>query len=44
MKNRTKSVGIVLILMLMSWLARLLAGNQAAVEFVKKVCSVTWNS
>ncbi len=44
MKDRTKSIGLLLVVLLMSWLARLLAGNQAVVEIVKKVASVTWNS
>ncbi len=44
MKERTKTVGILLVVLFMSWLARLLAGNQAVVEIVKKVASVTWNS
>jgi hypothetical protein len=44
MKIRTKSFGALLFILLVSWLIRLFAGNPAAVEVVKKVCSVTWNS
>jgi hypothetical protein len=44
MKTGTKSFGTLLIILLMSWLIRLFAGNPAVVEVVKKVCSVTWNS
>jgi len=44
MKVRKKSFGILFVMLLMSWLARLLAGNSAVMELVKKVCSVTWNS
>jgi len=44
MKERTKSVGILLVVLLMSWLVRLFVGNLAMVEAVKKLCSVTWNS
>jgi hypothetical protein len=44
MKVRMKSVGILLVVFLMSWLARLFAENSAVTELVKKVCSVTWNS
>ena len=44
MKVRTKTVGILLVVLLMSWLARLFAGNSAVMELAKKVCSVTWNS
>ncbi|HSB65767.1 MAG TPA: hypothetical protein VLD65_04265 [Anaerolineales bacterium] len=44
MKVKMKSIGILLVVLLMSWLARLFAGNSAMMELVKKVCSVTWNS
>jgi hypothetical protein len=44
MKTGTKSLGTLLIVLLMSWLIRLFAGYPAVVEVVKKVCSVTWNS
>ena len=42
--TRIKSIGAILILALMSWLVRFLAGSPAVVDLVKKVCSVTWNS
>jgi len=44
MKERTKSFGILLVVLLMSWLIRLFAGNPAALELVRKIASVTWNS
>jgi len=44
MRAGTKSFGTLLIVLLMSWLIRLFAGNLAVVEVLKKVCSVTWNS
>ncbi len=44
MKIGTKSIGTMLILLLMSWLVRLFVGNLALVELARKVCSVTWNS
>jgi hypothetical protein len=44
MKERAKSVAILLIVLLMSWLIRLFAVNHMVMETVKKLCSVTWNS
>jgi hypothetical protein len=44
MKNGMKSIGALLMILLMSSLLRFLAGNPAVLEVVKKVCSVTWNS
>ncbi len=44
MKERMKSVGILAVVLLMSWLIRLFLGNPTAIELVKKIASVTWNS
>ena len=44
MKEKRKSVGILLLMLLMSWLVRVFVGNSAAIDLVKKIASVTWNS
>ena len=44
MNWKTKSIGTLLCVLLMSWLVRLFAGNLAVVELAKKISSVTWNS
>lgn len=44
MKERTKSVAILLMVLLMSWLVRLFVGNPTAIELARKIASVTWNS
>jgi len=39
-----KSLIIVLLVALMSWLFRLVGGNPALMDALKKLASVTWNS
>lgn len=44
MMIRKKSMVTMLLVLSMSGLVRLFAGNLALVELVKKIASVTWNS
>ena len=44
MKEKTRSVGILLVVLLMSWLVRFFFGNSTVIDFVRKIASVTWNS
>jgi len=40
---KSKSVSVLLIVLFLSILARLFAGNLAFLDVIKKVSSVTWN-
>jgi len=44
MKEKTRSIGILLVVLLMSWLVRFFFGNSTVIDFVRKIASVTWNS
>jgi len=44
MKEKTKSVVVLVIVLLMSWLVRFFFGNSTVIDFVRKIASVTWNS